>query len=161
MSERYVRIGVDVGAARVGVARSDPDGMLATPIATFPRVSAVGQVADAAVEENAGVIIVGLPRSLNGSLGKAASAVCEFCEELADELRELEYECPIRLVDERLTTVSAHQALHAAGRKERRHRSVVDQVAAVMILQTALDTERATGRVCGDTFVPSASTGEQ
>lgn len=147
---RGVRIGVDVGNVRVGVARSDRDGILATPVATI-----TGQLPDS-IEELRGIIagedamevIVGLPRSLSGGEGGAARTVRDYAQHLAQAL-----EIPVRLVDERLTTVSAHGAMHASGRPGRKHRQVVDQVAAVMILQHALDMERQTHTPAGEVVV--------
>lgn len=147
---RGVRLGVDVGDVRVGLARSDLDGMIATPIETLERDTAVQRIVQEAVELEARVIMVGLPRSLSGAEGPAAQKARDFAVELV-AATAADTEAPeVRLIDERLTTVSAHQALHRSGRKGRKHRQVVDQVAAVMILQQALDTERATGARTGE-----------
>lgn len=147
---RGVRLGVDVGDVRVGLARSDLDGMIATPIETLDRGSAVARVAQEARELEARAIMVGLPRSLNGTEGAAAQKARDFAGELLTLLTGGPVDVDVRLIDERLTTVTAHQALHRSGRKGRKHRTVVDQVAAVMILQQALDTERATGARAGE-----------
>ena len=147
---RGVRLGVDVGDVRVGLARSDLDGMIATPVETLERDTAVGRVAQEAREADAHVIMVGLPRSLNGSEGAAAQKARDFSTELTASLAGDSPDIEVRLIDERLTTVSAHKALHSSGRKGRKHRQVVDQVAAVMILQQALDTERSTGARTGE-----------
>lgn len=149
---RYVRLGVDVGDVRVGLARSDRDGLLATPVGTLERAAAAREVAACAIEDEARVIMVGLPRTLAGQEGPAAAKARAFSAELVAALEASGGEAEIRLVDERLTTVTAHQALHTSGRKGRRHRAVVDQVAAVMILQQALDLERSTGRRAGEAF---------
>lgn len=147
---RGVRLGVDVGDVRVGLARSDLDGMIATPVETVDRETATRRVAEEAAEAGARVIMVGLPRSLNGTEGRAAEKARAFVGELSVLLEGSGQDVEIRLLDERLTTVTAHQALHSAGRKGRKHRKVVDQVAAVMILQQALDIERSTGRRAGE-----------
>ena len=147
---RGVRLGVDVGDVRVGLARSDLDGMIATPVETLERDTAVARVIAEAREAEARVIMVGLPRSLSGAEGPAAQKARDFSAELAGALREDTPTTQVRLIDERLTTVSAHKALHSSGRKGRKHRQVVDQVAAVMILQQALDTERTTGARAGE-----------
>ncbi|MCS6710704.1 Holliday junction resolvase RuvX [Brachybacterium sp. EF45031] len=147
---RHTRLGVDVGDVRVGLARSDLDGLLATPVETLPRDTAAQSVARVAADEDVHVIMVGLPRSMNGTEGAAAQKARAFCTELLGHLRGVGSAAQVRLVDERLTTVSAHRALHGAGRAGRKHRSVVDQVAAVMILQQALDQERSTGRPTGE-----------
>lgn len=146
---RHVRLGIDVGDARVGVARSDRDGLLATPVETVPRDGAAVRIAAIADQEDAGSIVVGLPRSMNGSLGAAAQKALDFCGELDTALAAASSRLPLRMMDERLTTVDAHSALHGAGRSSRKHRSVVDQVAAVMILQQALDQMRSAGREPG------------
>jgi putative Holliday junction resolvase len=100
--------------------------------------------------------MVGLPRSLSGAEGVAAEKARAFAEELVTLLEASAPETEVRLIDERLTTVSAHKALHSSGRRGRRHRQVVDQVAAVMILQQALDLERSSGRRGGE-LVESAT----
>ncbi|WP_152191065.1 Holliday junction resolvase RuvX [Georgenia satyanarayanai] len=145
---RGTRIGVDVGAVRVGLARSDADGLLATPVETVTgdRPVQLRRVADIVRELEAVAVVVGLPRQLSGGEGHAAALAREYAGELARVCDPV----PVRLVDERLTTVSAHQALHRSGRPGRRHRAVVDQVAAVMILQAALDQERRTGQPAGE-----------
>lgn len=149
------RLGVDVGDVRVGVASSDPSGLLATPVETVPRDleggSELDRVVELAAEMSVMEVVVGLPRSLDGGEGPAAAKVREWAQSLRAALREASIEnTPIRLVDERLTTVDAHRGLRDSGVAGRNHRDVVDQAAAVLILQTALDTERATGRPPGD-----------
>ena len=152
------RLGVDVGSARVGVATCDPDGVLATPLVTLERDLEGGQdvhdLLRLVVEHEAIEVVVGLPRSLDGTEGPAAEHVRQWCDALRgalsrdDALRDT----PIRLVDERLTTVDAHRGLHSSGLPGRAHRRVVDQAAAVLILQAALDRERATGEPLGELF---------
>lgn len=156
---RGVRLGVDVGDVRVGLARSDLDGLIATPVATLERAAAVRRVAQEAHEVDARAVMVGLPRSLSGAEGPAAAKARAFAEDLAALLLEEGSDAEVRLIDERLTTVSAHRALHTSGRKGKKHRSVVDQVAAVMILQQALDIERTTGARTGERVLiaPAAS----
>jgi len=151
-----VRLAVDVGSVRVGLAASDPDGLIATPVETVLR--ATGQAARAAVpsdvarivdevrERRADVVYVGLPRHLSGSEGAASAAARAYAVQLAQAVAPV----VVRMVDERMSTVTAHQALRASGRSGRRHRQVVDQAAAVVILQAALDAERATGRRSGE-----------
>ena len=144
------RLGVDPGDARIGVARSDPSGMLATPVETVRRgkgdLARLRRiVADLEEETSVLEVVVGLPRSLGGGEGPAAVKVREFAGALAARL-----DVPVRLVDERLSTVSAEAMLRDQGRKGARRRAVVDQAAAVVILQHALDTERATGTAPGE-----------
>jgi len=142
---RGVRIGVDVGRARVGVARCDPDGLLATPIETLQRGDAtVAAVLAHAEELDAIEFVVGLPLSLSGGDTPSTADARGFAAELAAAS-----ERPVRLVDERLSTVTAQRQLHAGGRTTKSSRAVVDQVAAVIILQNALDTERMADRPPG------------
>jgi putative Holliday junction resolvase len=143
-------LGVDVGTVRIGVAVSDPDGRVAVPLATVPR--GPGDVeALAALGEERGVAgyVVGLPRTLSGAEGPAAAASRRFADDLARRVAP----APVVLVDERLTTAAATQALRGAGRSARQSRPVVDQVAATTLLQGALDTTRGTGRVAGEVVV--------
>lgn len=156
------RLGIDVGDARVGVATSDPSGLLATPVETVARDlehdSDIDRVIELAVELSVIEVVVGLPRSLDGGEGPAARRVRDWAQSLRTALRDAPIalrdapirNTPIRLVDERLSTVDAHRGLRDSGVAGRNHRQVVDQAAAVLILQTALDTERATGGPPGE-----------
>lgn len=140
-----VRLGVDVGKARVGIASSDRDGLLATPVATLARADADERAFRLLVEEHGAVeVVVGLPLSMSG--GDTASTA--DARELAASIARW-VDVPVRLVDERLSTVSAQRALHASGRRTKGSRPVIDQVAAVIILQNALDFERSAGRPPG------------
>jgi putative Holliday junction resolvase len=140
-----VRIGVDVGSVRVGVAACDPAGVLATPVTTLRRDVRNGRDVDqlsGIVTERAAVeVLVGLPRTLAGRDGAAAVAARDYAATLASQVAPV----PVRLVDERFSTVEATRNLRAAGVPGRSMRAVVDASAAVILLQTALDTERATG----------------
>ncbi len=163
---RGARVGVDVGSVRVGLAASDPDGIVATPVETVPRDTAgwtrytraqaapppadVVRIAAEAADRSAAVVYVGLPRHLSGAEGSASQAARVYAGALASAAAPIE----VRLVDERMSTVSAHQALHASGRSGRRHRQVVDQAAAVVILQSALEAERAGGSRAGEQVLP-------
>lgn len=139
--DRGRRLGIDVGAVRVGVALSDPDGVLATPLVTVPRDIAGGTdlatIAGLVAEHDVVGIVVGLPRTLAGREGPAAEAARAFATALADRVT-----VPIAFSDERLTTVVATRQLRESGRRGRRQRAVVDQVAAVAILQGWLDARR-------------------
>jgi putative holliday junction resolvase len=157
--QRGVRLGVDVGSVRVGVARSDPDGILATPVATVARTSdaepAAGdsdieRIAELVQEHAAVGVVVGLPRSLSGGEGPAAARARKYAAVVAARIAPVW----VRLVDERLTSVDAHRTLRESGVAGRRQRAVVDQAAAVLILQTALDTERSTGAPPGEQVGP-------
>jgi putative holliday junction resolvase len=135
------RLGIDVGAVRVGVALSDPDGLVATPLETVARDvdggSDVATITALAAEYEVVAVVVGLPRTLAGQEGPAAAAARVFAEALTTAL-----DVPVELSDERLTTVVAHRQLRESGRKGRKQRAVVDQVAAVGILQGWLDAHR-------------------
>jgi putative holliday junction resolvase len=146
------RLGVDVGSVRIGVAVSDAQGLMAVPVQTVARGRGdLAQLVALAAEHAAVEVVVGLPVTMGGAHGPAADAVADFAAALGGALAASQRTgpVPVRLVDERLTTASAHRALAGAGMGGRRRRSVVDQSAAVMILQTALDAERSTGRPAG------------
>ena len=152
-----VRLGVDPGDARIGVARSDPTGFLATPLETVRRGKGdVARLARLVVEEEVVEVVVGLPRSLSGGEGPAAAKVRVFAARLAERIAPV----TVRLQDERLTTVSAEAMLRDRGKKGAERRAVVDQAAAVFILQHALDSERATGRPAGEIVRGETATGE-
>ncbi|MEW1549829.1 Holliday junction resolvase RuvX [Streptomyces tsukubensis] len=143
------RLAIDVGDARIGVASCDPDGVLATPVETVPGrdVPAAHRRLRALVEEYEPIeVVVGLPRSLNGKEGPAADKVRTFARELARGIAPV----AVRLVDERMTTVTAGQGLRAAGVTAKKGRSFIDQAAAVVILQNALESERASGAPAGE-----------
>lgn len=129
-----MRIGVDVGSVRVGVAVSDPDGILATPVATLDRAGSLDALAALVAERDAVEVVVGHPRHLSGAAGAAAAEA----EAYAAALRE-RVGVPVTLVDERLTTVTATRTLAERGVRGKAQRTVVDQAAAVAILQSALD----------------------
>lgn len=156
---RGARLGVDVGDVRIGVAASDPSGLIATPVETVPRGSGdLDRLRTLVLDHDAVEVVVGLPRSLSGGEGPAAAKVREFTGRLADVLAAAGV--PVRLFDERLSTVSAEAVLRQQGRKGKKRRAVVDQAAAVVILQNALDTERGTGRPAGELVRPTSELGE-
>ena len=141
------RLGLDPGDARIGVARSDPTGFLATPVETVRRGRGdLSRLRRLVKEIEAVEVVVGLPKSLSGKEGPSAAKVREFALTLARQIAPV----PVRLCDERLTTVSAESMLRDRGRKGQDRRSVVDMAAAVLILQNALDTERASGKAPGE-----------
>ncbi|MFI6286431.1 Holliday junction resolvase RuvX [Streptomyces sp. NPDC051018] len=143
------RLAIDVGDARIGVASCDPDGVLATPVETVPGrdVPAAHRRLGQLVEEYEPIeVVVGLPRSLSGGEGPAAAKVRAFAQTLARTVTPT----PVRLVDERMSTVTAGQSLRASGVTSRKGRSVIDQAAAVVILQNALESERASGTPPGE-----------
>ena len=137
-------LGIDLGEARIGIALSDSLGMLAHPRETIrvdrtkpaTEKAALGRIKAIARTEAVRLIILGLPRNMDGTEGPAAAKARAFAERLRKETA-----CEVRLLDERLTTVAAQKALHASGRNVKQGRAVIDQVAAQMILQTYLDGE--------------------
>lgn len=145
-----VRVGVDVGSVRVGVAASDPAGVLATPIATLRRdrrgESDIDELAGLVAERDAVEVLVGNPRGLSGRDGAAAALAAGYARALAARIAPVR----VRLVDERFSTVTATRGLRAAGARGRAVRQSVDAAAAVVLLQAALDTERSTGSPPGD-----------
>jgi putative holliday junction resolvase len=141
-----VRLAVDVGSVRVGVARSDPGGLLASPLTVVASGRGeLDELARLAASAGAIEVIVGLPTSLSGREGAAAAAARNFAADLARRLAPV----PVRLVDERFTTTEAHEALRRGGKDSRARRGIVDAAAAAVLLQAALDAERATGRPPG------------
>ena len=140
------RLGVDVGRARVGIAVSDPEGLLATPVQTLKRTDEdlLERMVALAREYEVIEVVVGLPLNLAGAHTASTEDALNLARDLDSRLSS-----DVMMVDERLTTVSAHQALRANGKSQRETRSVVDQVAAVMVLQHALDSERISGRPTG------------
>lgn len=132
---RGVVVAVDVGTVRVGVAASDPHRILASPVETVT-APGVARVAAIVAERSAVLVLVGLPTSLSG---RAESASADMAREFATSLAELTA-VPVELVDERLTTVTATAALRASGRRGKQARQLVDQAAAVALLQGYLDS---------------------
>lgn len=141
-----VRLGVDVGSVRIGIARCDPGASLASPLDIVQRgPGAVAEVARLAAESDAVELVVGLAVGLAGREGKAAADGRAFAAELAERVAPV----PVRLVDERFTTVLAHAALRRGGQDGRARRRSVDKAAAALLLQGALDEERSTGEPAG------------
>jgi len=141
------RLGVDVGKVRVGVAVSDPDGILATPVVTVPRdmgaaadsvPADIAELARLVTEHEAVQVVVGLPVALNGSEGTAAIDIRAYASRLASAVGPV----PVVLADERMSTVVATRRLAERGVRGKRQRAVVDQAAAVEILQSWLDAQR-------------------
>lgn len=155
-----VRLAVDVGTVRVGVARSDPDGILATPVETIardpsPRRADLARLVELARDLAVAEVVVGLPRSLSGADGPAARQARSYAAALAAQLHEAAsgdgaVPARVRLVDERWTTVQSHRQLRESGIAARTARNVVDQAAAVALLQNVLDAERTSGNPPGE-----------
>lgn len=151
-----VRLGIDVGKARIGVARCDPHGMLATPLETVPRTKGMDtdlrRILDLAKEHGAIELVVGLPLGLSGHRTASTDDAEAFATSIARAVAETAAEqqaCMVRMVDERLSTVSAHGQLRQAGRNSKNSKGIIDQAAAVVILQQALDVERSRGEAPG------------
>jgi putative Holliday junction resolvase len=135
------RLGVDVGTVRIGVAVSDPDAILATPVETVRRdrrTAHLRRLADLVAELQVVEVVIGLPRTLADRAGSSAKDAVE----LADALKTRVDPVPVRLADERLTTVSAARSLREAGVRAKEQRGKIDQAAAVAILQGWLDQRR-------------------
>ncbi|MEZ7897356.1 MAG: Holliday junction resolvase RuvX [Flaviflexus sp.] len=145
-----MRLAFDVGRARIGVATCDEDAILCTPVETLYRDRRgdghIDDVEDLIDEYQPMEIIVGLPKNMDGTEGSSARDARNFARQIMLRHRDI----AVRLVDERLTTVSAHKSLHEAGKSERHHRSVVDQVSAILILELALEIEETTGQAPGE-----------
>ena len=141
------RVGVDVGDVRIGVAVSDPDGVLATPLETVAAgPEAFARLAAIVAEHEALECVVGLPLSLSGREGPAAAKVRDFVAGLGETIDPV----PIRLIDERMSTMTADGLLRQSGRSGAGKRAIIDQAAATVILQTALDAERTRGTAPGE-----------
>jgi putative Holliday junction resolvase len=134
---------VDVGSVRVGVARSDPRGVLAVPVTTLARDPAgdqdIAELAGLLAEYEAVGVVIGLPRTLAGREGPSAEMARDYGARLASRVAPL----PVAFLDERLTTVSAQRKLHQGGIRGRAGRAVIDQAAAVELLQHWLDLRRS------------------
>ncbi|HCT77871.1 MAG TPA: Holliday junction resolvase RuvX [Micromonosporaceae bacterium] len=144
--QRGVRLGIDVGKVRIGVAKCDPDGILATPVATILRDNTdqsdipadIVEIARLVVEHDSVEVVLGLPVNLAGQEGPAALHTRAYAEKLANVIAPV----PVVLADERMSTVAATRRLSDRGVKGRRQRAVIDQAAAVEILQSWLDAQR-------------------
>ena len=141
-----IRLGLDIGTVRIGLSTCDSEGMIATPLATIQRLD--GDFLDHIATWNTQLqpieIIVGLPLALSGALTQSTRDALTVARAISAYI-----EVDVRMVDERLSTVSAHSALRQSGKKQKQSRRIIDQVDAVMILQHALDSERSTGRLPG------------
>jgi putative Holliday junction resolvase len=133
-------LGLDIGDKRIGVALSDPDGILASPFAVINRGDEnrdIAAITDIVSRQQVGRIIVGLPRSMDGSLGKQAEKVAEFTQKLREHIQ-----VPVEYRDERLTTVLAKRLTPVAKTKRTREKVRHDAQAAAIILQGYLDEGR-------------------
>lgn len=136
-------LGIDHGEARIGLALSDELGMLAHPLETVvvkEQKDLVGHIAGVIAREKVETVVIGMPRNMNGTYGPAAEKVKAFAEALKTKAG-----CAVKFWDERLTSVAAQKSLHESGRNVKQGRSVIDQVAAQMILQGYLDLQAMQG----------------
>ncbi len=136
-------LGIDLGEARIGLAISDELGMLAHPLETLAVkdiADSIARIAAIVARDKIAMIVLGLPRNMDGSYGPAAEKARAFAERLRAACA-----CGVKLWDERLTTVAAQRALHEAGRNMKQSRKVIDQVAAQLILQGWLDSQAMLG----------------
>jgi putative Holliday junction resolvase len=138
------RLAIDIGKARIGVAISDHHAILASGLETIPRTEGskedIDQILKLVIEHEVIEIYVGLPISLNGTENQSTSEAREFAEDISQGT-----EVPVRFIDERLTTVSAANALKTSGRDSKSGRKIIDQIAATVILEQALEIERTSG----------------
>jgi putative Holliday junction resolvase len=135
-------LGVDVGTVRVGLALSDPTGTLASPLETLKRAkdqSDLDRLVGLVVEHEVTEVVVGDPKHLSGASGASAQDAGDYAQALADRIPDV----PVQLIDERLSTVTAASHLRDGGIDSRKQRSVIDQAAAVVILQQFLDSRQA------------------
>ena len=150
--ERGIRLGIDVGTSRVGVALSDPDGLVAIPLSTYLRDEALTKISQLIDERQVVTCYTGLPLSLSGNETSSTRDARNFASDLAELTT-----CEVRLVDERLSTVSAQNQLRQQGVTTKKQRPIVDQAAAVIILQHCLEIERQSGRPPGELATPRSS----
>jgi putative Holliday junction resolvase len=135
-------LGIDHGEARIGLAISDELGMLAHPLETITvkDTEPLARIAAVVARDKIGMIVLGMPRNMDGSYGPAAEKVKVFAEKLRAQTT-----CPVKMWDERMTSVAAQRSLHEAGRNAKNSRAVIDQVAAQLILQGWLDAQAMLG----------------
>lgn len=147
-----VRIALDVGSVRIGVAKCDREGLLAAPLVTITAGSnAVHQVLSVVNDLDAICVYVGNPISLAGSETASTKLAWDFARELSVLL--VNSKTCVRMIDERLSTVSAQRGMHEAGRNVKQSRAAIDQAAAVVILEHALDSERHSEGLVGEEVI--------
>jgi putative Holliday junction resolvase len=134
-------LAIDYGSARIGLALSDPTGTLARPLPFLPAKSdakLAREIADLTKKEEAHLVLLGLPRNMDGTSGEAAELVRAFAQELEKAIAPI----PLKLVDERLSTVQAGRQLHESGKNARKQRGLIDSEAAAVLLQGYLDSQQ-------------------
>lgn len=141
-----MRLALDIGTVRIGVARSDALGMLAVPLDAIPAGDGSWVAVSDLVEEwQAVAVFVGLPLHLSGAEGASSTMAREWAAGLAERI-----DVPVRLIDERLSSVQAQRALQAGGRSTRQSKSLIDSASAVMVLQSVLEAEARSGEAPGE-----------
>lgn len=140
MDEQHPALGIDHGEARIGLAITDPIGILAHPLETVhvKQTEPIQRIKELISQRQVKQIIIGLPYRMDGSEGTAAEKIRDFTEEL---VAALDAPLPIHFIDERLTTVSAAAKLHAAGKNSKKQKNLIDQAAAVEILSDWLSQQ--------------------
>lgn len=157
MLRHGVRLALDWGDARIGVAACDPAGTLAYPVETVAgNRNSLDRLVALVAEYEPFEVVIGLPRSLSGREGPAAQKIRQHAVALGERLSGVQ----VRLLDERLTTVTAARTLSQRGRTAKQQRAVIDQVAAVTILEQALESERRTGRPPGELLDETGERGD-
>jgi putative Holliday junction resolvase len=134
-------LAIDYGSQRIGLALGDPTGTLARPLPFLPAkadAKLAKEIAALVAKEQAGLILLGLPRHMTGELGEAAQKVMAFRDELAKATS-----IGIKLIDERLSTVQASRQLQESGKNTRQQRGRIDSEAACVLLQGYLDTQQS------------------
>ena len=145
-----VRLSVDVGTVRIGIASCDRDQIMASPVATLSgEETAIEEIVSLIDEYNAELIYVGKPISLSQGHTASTEMAIAFAHHLASTTP-----IPVHLLDERLTTVSAQTQLHASGKSTKQSRNVIDQIAAVVLLDHAMAIEKSTGNLAGELVYP-------
>lgn len=152
-----VRLAVDVGEARVGLAASDPDALVATPVMTLRRdhnrASDLRMLTRIAADRAAAVIYVGLPLSLAGHETVSTQKARDYASALVQQLADSGVGAEVRMIDERLSTVSAAEKMRASGVQARDQRGAIDQAAAVEILHHALEMRSSLGTEPGTAVI--------
>lgn len=141
-----IRFAIDLGAARIGVAKSDSSGFLASPYEVWPAAELIQRLRSLLQDFEILEVVIGLPKDLKGNESLAAAGVRQTALALKSEFPEVCF----RLMDERMTTVAARKQLQQAGYTSRSDKSLIDAAAATVLLQDALDSERAQGEPRGE-----------
>ena len=142
------RLGIDVGSVRIGLASCDADGILASPLPALKRSSdnevLIVEIKNLVAELEIIEVVIGDPISMSGNITSSTSDARQLASEIAAAIN-----VPVRLVDERLTTVSAQAKLRRSGKDTSEAKTLIDSASAVEILEHALTTERSTGNAPG------------